>query len=372
MLHVSDRQLYDEFGNPVFLTSINCHRNERRKDGGIYWTVDDVKRIKENGGNCVELHAELLHDWMPTKDLVDNSYFVNWLDNEVSWCEQYGIYYIINLRGFDVTNDWMMTDSFLPRWLWEGLYPYTYPPSASEAAQVIIDFLNTDDPKQEDNRRSWYDVWKFLANRYKNNDHFLMGLMNEPFVTHLTTDTAIRQRLGRTYYTLMAQTVDAIRSVGSNHVVFIDHARVGGFEYHVNDPRPNTVIEAHAYISGTHTIGDFKGYIDNYVDHYYVVFNMPLHMGEYGFFSPSKPAGWKSLLQQEVDYLDTKPIVGRQWHCWSHLYGEYWSHYTAAESEEVLRIVLGGYAPTPTALPFTDNFADLTKWTILKGTWGTK
>ena len=74
MLHVSGRQLYDEFGNLVFLTSINVHRNERRRDGGVYWTVDDIRRIKEAGGNCVELHAERLSGWMPEKNLVDESY----------------------------------------------------------------------------------------------------------------------------------------------------------------------------------------------------------------------------------------------------------------------------------------------------------
>lgn len=348
-LPYTDRsRLYDASGQQLFLKSINCDRNERRSGSSLsqYWSEADVKRIRDSGGNCVEIHVELLSHWMPTKNQIDESYFVDTLDKEVFWCEKYGIYYIINLQGFRSKEDYMRNRDFLPEWMYEGYYSFSYPLSESQANQVILDFMNTDNPKLEEVRQAWYNAWKFVANRYKNNKHFFMGLLNEQGIHITYPDTATRQVIGRTYYTLMARTVDSIRSVGAEHVIFIDHVRVGSFSYHVNDYQPNTVLEAHCYITTGTSLSEFKSNVDNYVSHYYTQFNMPLYFGEYGFYSPPKPSDWKNLLQQEVAYLNTKPIVGRQWHCWSHLNGEQRSIYTASETQQVLQIILGGGTAT--------------------------
>lgn len=343
-LPYADREyLYDASGNRLFLKSINCHRNERRFGDTFssYWTIDDIEKLKESGGNCIEIHSELPFYMMPDKSQIDESYFTNTLDVEVDWCEQHEIYYIINLQGFRTTEAYMREKYFLPSWLFEGIFSYSYPLSQSQANEVVISFLNTDSTRSDPAREAWLDLWKFIAERYKDNRYFMMGLMNEPGVHISYPDTATREKIGRTYYTLMARTVDAIRSAGANQVIFIDHVRCGSYSYHVNDYRPNTVMEAHCYISSGSTISAFKASVDNYVSHYRVGFNMPLYFGEYGFYSPSKPSGWESLLQQEVSYMDSKPIIGRAWHCWSDLYGEYWGHYTASESERLLDIILG-------------------------------
>lgn len=344
LLYVDGNNLRNASGKDVYLKGVQVHKGQRERDN--FWTMDDVKRIKEAGGNCVELHTEMLADWMPQRNQINETYFIQWLDREVAWCEQYGIYYIINLRSFQSKQDWQRSERFLPRWLWEGIYPYSYPLSEAEATQIVLDFFDTDSPKQEENRQAWINAWEFVADRYKNKEYALFGLMNEPFVSVTISDEENAKHLGETYSILMERTIDAIRSVGAEQVIFIDYPRVWSFDYIVKIERENIVWEAHYYITGwSQDLEPFRSKVDKAVQKFVYEFNQSLYIGEYGTYSPVKPDNWQYIFEQELLYLDSNPICGRSWHEWGVLDEEYmdsiYDWFNEEETEWIIKTVLG-------------------------------
>jgi hypothetical protein len=338
ILHVEGTKLVDENGNEVYLKGFNVDWNERRFNNGQFWTEADIKRIKESGGNCVEIHIERIGTWMPQKNQIDIAYFEQWLDKEVMWCEQNKVYCIINLRDFGWKEGYRQYP-YLPDWLWEGLYSYSKPLTEAEAKQIILDFFDTDNPKQEENRQAWINAWKLVVKRYKDKNYVLFGLINEPLMNIVPSDQ--RAHFGRTYTTLMERTIDAIRIVGANQVIFIDYPRVGSSNY-VKIQRENIVWEVHHYVTQWTDINGFKSNVDNSVQKFVNEFQQPVFVGEYSMFSPTKPVNWQYILSEEVNYIDSKPFVGRNIHQWGMLDGEYYDTFNAEESEWIVQTVLGG------------------------------
>lgn len=339
-IHADEMALRDAFGNEVYLKSINVHRNERREESGRFWSIDDVKLMKEAGANCLELHAELIYDWMPERNQINETYFVNWLDNEVNWCTQYELYCIINLRGFQGLYDWSRQEPFLPDWLWQGL-GYSKPIDQTLGDMIVRDFFDTDVQKQEVNREAFINAWKFAANRYKNNKHVLFGIINEPLGGVDLINNTMSIHLGITYARFMERVSDAIRSTGARQLVFIDAPYLWYLSHVQPINRDNIVWEDHSYVSQSSDINAWKDYLDAAVQGFVYDFGKPLFIGEYGTDNPAKPDNWQQVLSEEVAYLKTKDICGRQWHGWEYLNGEHAAFFEEEESQWILQTVLG-------------------------------
>jgi hypothetical protein len=346
-LHADGTRLLDSSGKEVRLKGINVHLNERESSGGRYWTLNDVKRMKDAGADCIELHAELFCYWMPERNQINETYFVNWLDKQVSWCEQQGIFCIINLRGFSGNTDWARKEPFLPDWLWKDL-GYAEPTSQKLADVIVRDFFDTNVEKQEINREAFINAWKFVASRYEYNRYALFGLVNEPLCS-VEMDENTSSHLGITYSVLMTRVIDAIRSVGAQQLIFVDRPYVW-YWYHIQPiDRTDIVWEDHSYVSPSSDINSWKSDIDDMIERFVYEFNKPLFIGEHGIdpysVVKSEPwkTTWKSILEQQVAYLDGKPICGRQWHAYEFLYGEYMeAYFTEEDSQWILQTVLGG------------------------------
>ena len=362
-LRVNGLYLEDGSGNRVRLKGIQVDWNQRMKKQGTlsgasfpeesWFTIEDVGRMKEAGANCVEIVVIGTPELMPTRNVTSETFFSNWVDKWVSWATQHELYIILNIRGMGASAQWWI-DLSIPKWLWQGLYPQ--PTTRAEYDAVIRDFFDLNVAKQDVNREAFINLWKFIANRYKNNPYVVFSIMNEPFNQVEIPNEATAIHLGLTYSTYMERIVDAIRSTGAQQLVFIDHpflmdSKLKWTDHPVN--RDNIVWEAHNYVTPTRDFNYWKSQIDSLFQKYVNEFGKPLFIGEYGF-DPIKqtvretyPTTWETILSNQVSYLDNLQIAGRQWHQWGYIDGECYdyegtSDFTAEESEWIIQTTLGG------------------------------
>jgi hypothetical protein len=354
MLHASGTEFFDGYGNKVFLKGVTVDKNEKMKlynstgdanPGDPTWfNVTDVQEIKQSGGNDLELHGIALKSIMPTRDVINEQFFVDWIDKWVLWCEQNQIYCLINVGGFEYRS----YGKIFPDWLWQGIpgYPdYPTPIDTTTAGVFIRDFFDTDNQIQEINRQAFINAWKFIANRYKNNKYVLFSIMNEPMATTDMINRSNSQHLGITYSILMERVIDGIRSTGAQQIIFIDRPYVWWLADVQPVDRNNIAWEDHLYVQSDFNISQWKNTMDTYVQKYTVDFGKPFFVGEYGVDPPLAVADWQNAISQEVVYLNTKPIAGRQWHSWGDLEGEYYdfvyNYFTPTESDWIVQTVLG-------------------------------
>jgi aryl-phospho-beta-D-glucosidase BglC (GH1 family) len=196
-----------------------------------------------------------------------------------------------------------------------------------------------------DNRQSFIDLWVFLANRYKDKQYVMFGIMNEPFSHCTITSRAQSQHMGYTYATYMAQVVDAIHNAGATNLIFIDKPYTWADSGDINpvDVQPvnrdGIVWEDHYYVDTDTTaqINLWKARLDAGIAKFTVQFGKPFYIGEYGPF-PTNLAGWLDVLTQLTAYLQGK-VAGRAWHEWGALAGEYYNEFSVADSETLLSTV---------------------------------
>ncbi len=344
------------------LKGIQATWNERMKKEGshaaavspreTWFTLSDVMRIKNAGANCIEIHQIGIPDLMPERNIPNEEFFNNFIDVWVDWCTQNQLYCILTITGFSAQADWAIYLS-LPSWLWENIIPA--PTDKTEYDAVIRDFFDLDVTVQEINRNAFIRLWKYIANRYKENSYVMYSIMNEPFCQVDIPDETTAIHLGQTYSSFMEQIVDTIRSTGSMQYIIVDIPFLWDSYWKptVNPVnRENIVWESHAYVApwGSPTLEQWKRKIDQDVQKIVVEFQKPLFIGEYGIAPISEirttyAQNWKSILINQVTYLDSQQLFGRQYHCWDDMYGEYAtfdgsSDLTSEESEWILETVL--------------------------------
>jgi hypothetical protein len=354
-LIVNGSYLEDGLGNRVTLRGVTVDWNERVKHYGStgkgnspeesWFTTDDVARIKQAGGNCAVIQSLSASDIMPNRNTVNEVYFTTWIDKWVAWITQSQMYCILKIAGFDAQS--------LPAWLWQGVT--SAPMTQAEYDAIVRNFFDLDVASQSINRDAFINLWKFIANRYKDNAFVLFGIMNEPFNHVNIPDLATANHLGQSYSTFMENIVDGIRSTGAAQIVFIDKPFLWDSSGNptvqpVN--RDSIVWEAHEYIaSWSPTLQSWENSISNDVSKFVNQFGKPLCIGEYGFdpitiIHATYSNTWRTLLAQMVAFLDSQQLAGRQWHTWGYLYGEYYafdgtSDLTAEESTWIIQTVPG-------------------------------
>lgn len=359
LLRAVGTKLYDSAGE-VYLKGVIVDWNERVKKYGTlgvanspeesWFTIDDVRRLKEAGANLVEIHLNPLTHLMPARNVVDEAYFTTWVDKWVAWTEQYEMYCILDITGIGARWGWEISLTF-PNWLWEGLY--STPTTKAEYDAIMRDFFDLNVVKQDINREAFTNLWKFIANRYKNNPYVTFSIINEPFCgADFMGPHDSNIALAQSYSTYMERIVDAIRSTGAKQVVFINKPYLWDSQWRmavqpVN--RDNIVWEDHAYV-GNEDLVAWKNYVDQYVQRFVYDFGKPLFIGEYsiyphGIFHTTYASNWRIVLADMVSYLDSGQLCGRLWHNYGALEGEYYDHvydyFTAEESEDIIQIVSG-------------------------------
>lgn len=349
--------------NMPFLKGVLVSWNERMKKQGshalagspeeAWFTLADVQRLKKAGATCMEIHQLGLPYLMPDRNVPNESFFTKWVDVWVDWCTQNQMYCILNIQGLDAEADWAFYLS-MPSWLWEGLYATPSYTNKAGCDSIIRNFFDLDIAKQDANRAAFITLWKFIANRYKDNQYVIFSIMNEPFWAVDIPDEAAAIHLGQSYSTFMEQVVDGIQNTGATQKVFIDLPFLWDSNWHftvkpVN--RDNIVWEAHVYGNVWEPkLESFKTNLNSLVQIFVNEFKKPLFIGEYGInpitsIRENTGSDWKSIISAQVEYLDSLPIIGRQFASWDNMNGEYAtfsgeSDLTAEESEWMIKTVL--------------------------------
>ena len=356
-LHVKGTHLEDGNGNTVYLQGAQVDWNERRKAQGHTWlaknpyeswfTEADVQTMKAAGANYFEIHTIPFKYIMPTKNVLNTDYFKDWLDVWIKWATNNQMYVSIDIKCFSGRASWAV-----PNWIWSAA-GYSKPSTVAQWESVIMDFFDKDVSAMKSNRQAFINAWIGIANRYKNNPYVLFSIFNEPLMGFNTFDSATEMHLGESYSRFMEDVVDGIHSTGAKNIIIINrHYATRYYQYYSNvQPvnRNGIIWEDHYYMTATHSFTLWKRYIDMYVNRIVKTFGKPLIIGEYGFDKQnygkdSYPSTWLTQLQNQVNYLDSKGLCGRQWQQWGALEGEYYdrvyNYYTAQDSQSIQRIVI--------------------------------
>ncbi len=162
----------------TYLKGMQVTWNERMRTQGshavagspdeAWFSLADVQRMKDAGATCIEMHNIGLPELMPGRDLPNEKFFETWVDVWVDWCTQNQLYCILNITGLGAYDDWSFYLS-LPYWLWDGIYPAPDPTDKPASDSIIRDFFDLSVAKQNINRTAFIHLWKFIANRYKDN-----------------------------------------------------------------------------------------------------------------------------------------------------------------------------------------------------------
>jgi hypothetical protein len=340
--------------------------NERMKTQGSHisaaspdeswFTLVDVERMKNAGATCLELHQIGLPSMMPERNIPVESFFTNWIDVWVDWCTQNQIYCIININGFGAWADWAFYLS-IPTWLWADNNPDLNYSNKEACDSIIRDFFDLEIREQDSNRDAFITLWKFIANRYKNNRYVIYSIMNEPFWNVNIPDEVTAIHLGQSYSTLIEQIVDGIRSTGATQYIIVDLPFLWDHNWQFTvQPvdRENIIWEAHMYGSVWEPeLHSFKSNLDNIIQLIVDNFQKPLFIGEYGInpissIHDNSLVDWRSIISAEINHLDSLAIIGRQYTSWDDMRGEYAgfsgeSNLTLEESEWIIQTTLSGF-----------------------------
>ena len=214
-----------------------------------YITRDDILFIKRQGANTIRLpfNYKLFtdEDYMGLTSHQDG---FKRIDDVVEWCREAGLYLILDMHDCPggQTGD-NIDDGHGYPWLFE-----------SEPSQQLF-----------------CDIWKRIANRYKN-EPVILGyeLANEPIAHYFENKEALNRQLEPLY----KRAVKAIREVDKNHVILLGGARWNSDFYMFNDWTFDSQImyTCHRY-GGPATKEAITHYI-NFRDS----INRPMYMGEFG------------------------------------------------------------------------------------------
>lgn len=315
-LHTDGINIYDENNNPVYLISVGADFNEWYNG---YFNASDVTTIKNAGGNCVEMHMNHVELLMPTRDVISTSYVTTYIDNMVNLVTIEEMYLIINLADLGVGSY-----DYMPDWMLD-YHGYGVAPYSDETRRTALkDFYNWTHTTMNDNRESWIGIWTYLANRYKDNPYVLFSLVNEPMNSGLSWGAGERVTFGGYYATFMESTIDAIRAVGANNLVFVDKPYSASDWTDIIDiNKVNVVWEDHMYIEDDHEYAWWESFVDESVSRFVTTFGKPLFVGEYATI-PLNRSGYIANISSMSYYLNnTAKFIGRSFHSWGMLYGEY-------------------------------------------------
>ena len=279
ILRVSGQQLIDSSGNAVQLKGVafSNHYWWESPEPPPHHTEVDYDRVKEMGFNSIRFYLD--YRWFEDDQ---NPYVYkqtgwDWLDQNIRWAKERGIYLVVNMHA--------PQGRFVDRELTGGLW--TNP----------------------ENQERLLALWKEIARRYKDEATIAgFGPVNDPRPTEsLAQWTSLAQRC-----------IDAIRSAGSQHPLFIERTIQVGDSFVANEDfnfpdvtGQHLVYEFHMYepIRYTHQLMDFSNLPDggHYPDDtkveapngtwYTATYNNPT-------LAPGSTGGWKWLEGEKFKITD--------------------------------------------------------------------
>lgn len=229
-LHTSGIFIYNEANVKVDLYTINFHYG-----GGQGLTLGDIENAKALGFNAFRLHVYwgLIQPYNETLDGIDESIFssakaplYHGLDAVVNWAVQQNMYFIVNLYW---SSSWGP-----PSWAFPGVADET------QRFSALISGVASRE------RTGIVNVWKYIANRYKNVPNVIFEFLNEPTVSDETL-------AGDSYRVFNEEIISAVESVETNsHLKIVElvcagTAYVEALDTAVDINKPNVLWATHRY-----------------------------------------------------------------------------------------------------------------------------
>jgi endoglycosylceramidase len=210
-LHVEGIHIVDSGGMAVKLTGIAvlAYDNDRSMlidEEGVQW-------FKNKGFSVLRL-AVYWNLIEPTKGIYDDSYFVNYVDPVIDWCEKHEVYVILDMHQWRLSPYW---DGFgFPTWACNS-----YNAADEGRSACLRDFWQNTGVGVE-NTAKFIAAWEHVVNRYKDRNVIAAyELFNEPLAAPWMEDQSdLVPLIGRFYNERL---VPAIRAIDPNTIIIYDH-----------------------------------------------------------------------------------------------------------------------------------------------------
>lgn len=254
--HASGTEIVTEAGKPIFFKGVAFGNRVWNNDRipVDHHSAEDFLRVKKMGMNLVRfyLNYKTFEDDSKPYHYLDDGW--KWLDDNVSWAKQHGVYLILNVHipqgGFQSTgNGWALWD-------------------------------------QEENQKRLIALWKAIATRYKD-EPVIMGydLLNEPGVS----------KSKQQWQTLAQKLVNEIRAVDKKHPIFIE--RVNSVKKNWDsDKEMNFVL-----VEGENLIYEFHVYDPYFYTHQLAEWDDYMRNRDGGVWPDPKKRHTKKFLEEVVD-----------------------------------------------------------------------
>jgi hypothetical protein len=338
-LRVNGIDILDLNGEKLVLRGMLIDHNSRDMINGTfnranlaedsYFTEKEVSKLKELNLNTIDIHGITTVRMTYNNGEINEEYFTNMVDKWVKWCKDNGFYCILNVDAFGVHNPQKYGAYRMPYWFYDEYGPKPY--NLTYQARIIHDFWDLEVESMDDERETFSEIWRYIANRYKNDSHVMFALYNEPL--HHTWQNSTNEKmqyLGENYSIIITDIIDKIRSTGSENIIFVDRPYVYDLVYYdwikfiqpIN--RTNIVWEYHVYVSNFHDLEEWKEDIEKFETLFKTKFGKPTYLGEWGMDPPGiirKLDDWVNKTEQQVSFLDEKNLSWA-YTAWGRLFGQ--------------------------------------------------
>jgi len=236
----------------------------------------------------------------PQPGAFNSEYLSSYVDQDVQWAKSAGVYIILDMQQYGWAGRFGGLGA--PDWMVEN-----YAANETGMRQAVSDFWSNTDLQSH-----LVQVWVKIAQHYAN-EPTIGGydLFNEPWIYTSVNSELNATRALEAFY---IRTIQAIRAVDSNHIIFLEPGNTQMF----NLPISNIVWAPHFYplafaskfYSDNYTIleNDFMAKYQTFV----IDYGTPMWIGEFGAFMPdnSSRAIWT---QMALDFFNRYGIGWAWW-----------------------------------------------------------
>lgn len=300
-LHVEGKKILDGLGREVRLRGINIRTWLLTPE--TITDFADLQKIESWGFNSVRVWLY----WqfaMPNEGVIDEGYFRDHVDNYVDWCEQLGLYCILDWHqsGFSdfFTYGYEMHNGH-PAWSLHDAYPN----DAGGVAQAQRDFWHKNHP-QEKNQQYLIDTIAYMMNRYRDKPHIILSPFNEPNMPYCDS----LPTLAPLYKEFMENCIDQVRAVEAfPHIVFAQNIYDRDDIIYMQDiDRANVAWNYHIYIWKSYDRDtDYADLKENWFDLYtnqYLSFNKPVVVTEFNAYKE----GYLDWLSDLLELMESRGL----------------------------------------------------------------
>lgn len=299
-ISVQNQSILDTNGQQILLRGVNYPGYECSNDPKSH-TESNYRQFAKSGFNVVRLPISwnLLE---PSPGFFDISYVHGYLENDIRWAKEYGLYVILDMH------QWKWAEKFggcgAPSWAVQNY------PSTSSGMMAFVDDFWTKSNLQSHLIKTWVKLATMFAN-----DTNVAGydILNEPWVYVKPRSSSPNATSVEVFY---LHVLNAIRAVDHNHIIFLEPSNLSPI-FSPLFRNNNIVWSPHFYplsFASTYHPEDVTLLRADLVAKYEMFVNKsgtPMWIGEFGAFM--KDDSYKVWLQNAVVLFDQYHLGWAWW-----------------------------------------------------------